>query len=349
MRKGFLARLGAAALLTIGAAGAARADTAADWQAVADPIIAIFEGSDYGSVTRDFDCQGLSLGAKQHPFANGGVNELTEGMSDAELAAIVGATMPRHGAVFLQALRQARARNFTGARSATLRLQNVENRGCDGRRGKSLKAGVREEIRAFLLSEKILARQVARAKFRSDLGLLYATCWARHVAGANAPTFAQYLFFYDYIVQNGVGRLADIVNIVRQIEFGRQYGETPMKEIEKKFLYIAQWLETEWTIARRNSYWKDSAFNGRVLREEFAAGRLDADKIKLLLVKYFRANIGNNRYSLISMNRSVITVVGRGRVNATPRDIREMTAKAGAISLSVLPTEPCPKPVLGEY
>lgn len=333
------------------------ADTRSDWKAIADPIIQRFEGADFGAgepnfglVSSDFDCQGLSLGAKQHPFANGGINEVTRRIDDADLAQIISETMPRNGAVLLQAMREARAGKTVQARRTTLRLQNTVRLassapgGCSGGvKGVSLKAGVEGEIRAFLTHPKILAIQSEIANRLSNDALQLAACWSKTVNGADRPTFDQYLFFYDFIVQNGRGWLTELFQIVRRVKFGTQYGATPEKEIEKKVIYLRQWLETEWRIAATPKYYADSKYNAEVIRDAHAAGSLNADLLRLLYVKYYRSTLGNNLYSLPSMNRSVVILLGRGRVNVTQHDIQALKAKAGPLDFSEAPTtSDCP-------
>ncbi|MEL6316310.1 MAG: hypothetical protein AAFR16_01595 [Pseudomonadota bacterium] len=339
-RKAATAALAALAL-SAAVGGGARADDAADWQLLADEVIAIYEGARFDTVSPDFDCQGLSLGAKQLPVSNGSVNRLTQGVPDETLAAGVAAAMPTHGATFLKALRQARDGDTAEARVTLLTLQTTaaDAKCAGGRRGTALKPGVAEEIGAWLTSPAVLEAQLAITRRLSDAGLRLATCWARDVADLERPNFTHYLYFYDFIVQNGEGWLRDyeLFDIVKKIQFGTQYGETREKEIEKKYLYIKQWLNTDWEIARSRKYWEDAAFNAGVLTEEFEAGRLTEDHIRMIFVRYMRSTLGNNRYSLVSVNRGMINLFGRGRVGVTPRDISAIKARAGDIDLDALP------------
>ena len=74
----------AAAALLLGWS-AAHAVPLEQWTNRAMDFVAKFEGSDFGAITADVDCQGLSLGKKQHTIKGNSVRNIFE-----EVIALVG-------------------------------------------------------------------------------------------------------------------------------------------------------------------------------------------------------------------------------------------------------------------
>ena len=64
------------------------------------------------------------------------------------------------------------------------------------------KSGYREMIAALMRSEPVQAAQEKLIARRGRLALLRSTCWARAMQ-RERPTFREFLFFFDYLVQNG--------------------------------------------------------------------------------------------------------------------------------------------------
>lgn len=334
---------GAALLIGFGLlGGAARADDLEDWRRVADEVLAIYEQTsglkEYDAVAHDFDCQGLSLGSKQWPFRNGSIRKIFARLGKAGLARGVAEAMPRHGSIFLQAAEASLARRPASARRHTLALQRTSGQGCRGAKGVALLPGVEKELKAWLKRPEVLAAQRAEEQVISRKAIRLSACWARRIRDAETPNFHEYLFFYDYLVQNGGAWVEDLllIDAFDQVNY-RQYGKGEKELVSEKLDLIAQFYETPWRVAFAEGHRRDARRNAEVLKEAGAEGEIGRSEVGLLLVKTFRGVLGNTPFALISMNRGVISLLGRGNVNGRRYDIRDKTRRAGALDASEIP------------
>lgn len=320
------------------AAPAAQADTLEAWRKAADRVIAIYEQSsagekEYDAVSPDFDCQGLSLGSKQWPFRNGSIRRILSQLSKADLERTVRDTMPTHGDVFLRAAEQSLARRHAEARRTTLQLQRVQNSGCQGPKGVGLKAGVQAEIGAWLTTPEVLAAQQADERRISDKAVALAVCWAERIGGPRPPAFNEYLFFYDFLTQNGGAWVEDyiLIDAFDTVDY-RQYGKGEAELVAEKMSVIIQFYETDWRVSFAKGYLRDAKKNAAVLQARLEAGAIGESEVGLLLIKLFRNILGNTPFGLTSMNRGVISLTGQGAVNGAVYDVRDEIAARSALS-----------------
>ena len=328
----------------IAATGAARADSLDDWRKRADKVIAIYEQSsglkEYDAVTPDFDCQGLSLGSKQWPFRNGSIRKIFRRLGADVMARTINASMPKHGDTFLRAANASLKGRHATARRITLELQSTKSGGCKGRKGTGLVHSAKNEIQRWLRTPEVLAAQKAEEQVISRRAIRVAACWAKRIRKADAPRYAEYLFFYDYLVQNGGGWVEDgiLIDAFSLMNYG-QYGKSDKQLVKEKLDQVIQFYETDWRVAAAKGYLRDGKRNAEILREAQAAGEIGKGEVGLLMLKTFRGMLGNTPYGLISMNRGVVSLLGRGYYGGKRYDIRSSMRRAGALSPGQIPAK----------
>ncbi len=339
-----IVRGAAAAILLVATTVGARADTLEDWRKIADRVVAIYEQSndssvEYDAASPDFDCQGLSLGSKQWPFRNGSIRKIFRRLGD-RLEPTVTAAMPTHAETFLRAAAHSLGGRHAQARQTTLELQRTQASGCDGPKGVGFKPGVETELKAWLTMPEVLAAQVAEEQAVSSRAIALAACWTTRIDSRPSPAFHEYLFFYDFLTQNGGAWVEDgiLIDAYAKVNYG-QYGKTDADLVNEKLDLIQQFYETDWRVAFAKGYLRDADKNAAVLKAAHAAGNVGKSEVGLLLVKMFRGILGNTPFALTSMNRGVISLFGQGSVNGGTYDIRDDIAAAGGLDEGEVPAD----------
>ena len=109
-----------------------------------------------------------------------------------------------------------------------------------------LKSPFRERIVTFLLHPTVVQAQRNLISRSGKVALERATCWARAVRNASQPTFQEFLFFFDYLIQNGDSFTER--NILQSAALTMQFGKGNLgprddPAVRQKMIQIKEWLE----------------------------------------------------------------------------------------------------------
>jgi hypothetical protein len=340
-----------------------------DWQQRAIGVITQFEGSDYEKITTDFDCQGLTIGKGQWTFERNSVkalfDEVARSIGEPKLAALLeslegqGGGGPPNGKPLTAAISAAR-RGQTPEALRIVRSWQQQKRGeewtglVDGEceRGHTRPSEVRlipdsapvNRLRLFLRHPAVVAAQETLLNNSADLALERATCWAKVVRGAWRPHFSEFLFFYDYITQNGTRWIIDseLFDMVSQLETEKDKPAREDRYMLAKMQQIKDWLMADFPYIRSSlppraqTHAAFAASNAKTWFDLYQNGKLDKHQVKLLYVGLLRAMLGNNVFAYVAMNRRGTVVTGQGIVNNITHDFTELYGQTGEIDQSEL-------------
>jgi hypothetical protein len=335
-----------------------------DWQQAAIGVIIKFEGSDYEKVTPDFDCQGLTIGKGQWAIERGSAKTLFDEVARrtgesqfvAHLAALEGqfGDGPQSALTLTAAIAASRA----GNKAEALRIVRAWQQQKDGDRWGLLAetdcstankrtSDVRlmpdlapiKRLKAFLRDPEVVAAQEALLSNTADLALERAACWAKITRNEWRPHFYEFLFFYDYLTQNGArwiddSELFDIVNRF-DLEEGKPANED--RYMLAKMQQVRDWLQADFPYIRTAvppsflAHAQYATQNAKIWYGFYEAGKLEKQQVKLMYVGLLRAMLGNNIFGYVAMNRRGTIVTGQGVVNNTPHDLTLLYKQTGAI------------------
>lgn len=334
-------------ILSLSLAISAKGESLTDWLPTMKKIIQEYEGSSYGAITPDFDNQGLSLGILQWTLAQGDLNEVIEEVGFGRATEIAKETMPEHSTAWIEILRtlnegrrkpssNERKQSFNEARRLSLDFQNR-----NGGNNVAVEGDFADELKSWLMHSEISSAQDAAILKEMERAAIAAAAWKKS-QGDNSPlTFPVFVFFFNTSVHAGLssfgitldgdGNITEnsLSNATRlaRIDRGLHYVGDPKdsreekRKMRRKHLvgYLADWLSVEWPLAKNPLYYTDSKKNAALLRN----ADLSDSQIHLLYMGYVRATVGNTPYSMVTMNRVVISVLGEGWVNQSKKDIRK--------------------------
>ena len=210
-----------------------------------------------------------------------------------------------------------------------------------------LKFGYREMITAFLQSEPVQAAQEQLIARRGRLALQRSTCWARAMQ-RERPTFREFLFFFDYLIQNGDSFTKDgsLQNVAARMQVPNDTNFGKNGQARLKMIQLNEWLEADFKHMRRQTrdhgdYAKQNAI---IWSRRFTEGKVTGDEIKLAYVGLLRAMLGNNEWAYAAMNRRGTIAFGTGIVNGRHLDGMEMqkVLNGGDIEQRALTGTICP-------
>ena len=333
-----------------------------DWQQRAVGVVIKFEGSSYEAMTADFDCQGLTVGKGQWTVEGGSAkilfDDVARRMGEAPFAAFLGRLESQEGeasprdtslTAAIAAARQGNkaealrvVRSWQQQKGATDWTALVEG---DCGRSQTRSSEVRfapdaaavKRLRLFLRDETVAVSQEALLNHSADQALERAICWAKVVRGDTRPKFYEFLFFYDYLIQNG-GRWvneSELFDVVARFDVEEGKPAQADRYMVAKMQQLRDWLMADFPYIRTAvppgflAHARYAADNAKAWFGLFEAGKLDKSQVKLLYVGLLRAMLGNNVYSYVAMNRRGTVVTGQGLVNNTPHDLAPLSAQSG--------------------
>jgi hypothetical protein len=348
----------------------AKAVSIDQWTDRAMDFVAKFEGSDFGAVTTDTDCQGLSLGKRQHTIKGNSVknvfDEIISLVGRPGLEKIVSETMGDKAGDFIllvdesitgQDARMARVRSWQevkqGDRWIDLSVSECAtgSKRSIGPAALRLKSPFRERIVTFLQHPTVVQAQRNLISRSGKVALERATCWARAVRNASQPAFREFLFFFDYLIQNGDSFTER--NILQSAALTMQFGKDKLgprddPAVRQKMIQIKEWLEAGFKNMRNAGGGRDHADyakeNAARWMTRFDEGAVTKDQVRLAYIGLMRAMLGNNQWAYTAMNRRGTVAFGTGVVNGQDYDARHMSELvdgAGAIDESALASVRC--------
>ena len=340
------------------------------WTNRAMDLVAKFEGSDFGAITADVDCQGLSLGKRQHTIkgnsakyifdevislvGRGGLDEIvheTLGDKASEFALLV------EESIKSQEGRVARVRGWQEIKRGDRWTDLTEGECATGSKRSVTPSSLRlkypfgERIAAFLHHPKVVQAQRNLISRSGTVALERATCWARAVRRESRPTFQEYLFFFDYLIQNGdsfTERNA-LQSVVLTMQFSRdKITAKDDPSVRQKMIQLKEWLEAGFNNMRNAVRGRDHADyaseNATQWMARFDKGTVTNDQVRLAYIGLMRAILGNNQWAYAAMNRRGTIAFAGGIVNGqnyTVRQMRELVDEAGPIDESIVSSIQC--------
>lgn len=341
MRQGAVRRAAFACVVTLCAVPPAAAGALERWQETAIGFITQFEGSSFDAVTLDSDCQGLSLGKEQYAVLVNSTQELFREMDrmagPGGVTAIVAATATQRRdeiAAFVaqsmagDAARMPRVRSWQQIRVGD-RWRDLDEGECKqgqkrsvGAKDLRLKPGFEADLKAFLKHPVSVRAQGSLVARRAAKAIDRATCWARAERNAAAPTFKEYLFFFDYLIQNGDSFTANglLQQIALRIAFNGSIADARQDPAAvAKMAQLVDWLGADFPHMRNKAIKTDhgdyARANAAAWQARFKAGQISKSDLRLAYVGLMRAMLGNNQWAYNAMNRRGTIAFSGGLAN----------------------------------
>jgi len=360
----------AAYILCVSAADAAPLE---HWTNRAMDLVARFEGSDFGAITTDVDCQGLSLGKRQHTIRGNSVkhifDEVINLVGRPSLDKLVGETFGDKAAEFTLLLdeslksqegRVARVRGWQEIKRGDRWSDLTEGECATGSKRSVSPGAVRlkdpfgERIAAFLQHPTVVQAQRNLISRSGTVALERATCWARAARRDSQPTFQEYLFFFDYLIQNGDSFTER--NALQSVVLTMQFGKDSITakddpSVRQKMIQLKEWLAAGFKNMRNAGrgrdhadYAKDNAARWMALFDE---GVVTKEQVRLAYIGLMRAMLGNSQWAYAAMNRRGTIAFEGGFVNGqdyTAQQMRELVDGAGPLDETTVSSIRCPRP-----
>ena len=333
-------------------------------------FVAKFEGSDFGAITPDVDCQGLSLGKKQHTIKGNSIRSvfeeviaqagrpgldqiITETLSDkaAEFNLLVDESLNK------RETRMVRVRSWQEIKQRGRWVDLTEGECATGaKRSVSpaslrLKAPYGERIAAFLQHATVTQAQRTLISRGGKMALERASCWALASRRELRPTFQEYLFFFDYLIQNGDSftERSALQTVILTMQFEKETVDAKDDAfVRQKMVQLKEWLEAGFKNMRNAGAARDHADYAREnagrWMARFNEGGITKGHMRLAYVGLIRAMLGNNQWAYAAMNRRGTIVFGDGVVNGqdySAQSMRELLDGAGEIDQSAISTIQC--------
>lgn len=264
-----------------------------DWVHTALQVTGHFEASDdpLGGLSGDFDGMGISLGALQWNIGSGSLQPLVRAVGR---AAVVQA-MPHYGTELWEACTSNLANGL-----AIVRRWQV---------GATLRAQVREELRAFARGEVFVVQQMNAVARTAETALDQATAWASSLPGRPAVSKALFCWFFDLHTQNGGLKDLTYADVKGFIE---NNGVADTDDV------VCDWLAAR---AASDAGYRDSRRNAELWRSS-----VDEAVLPLFVLSYLRALRSRTEYRGDVLNRKATIAVGQGWVHVERHDLRQLLA-----------------------
>ncbi|TBZ22538.1 hypothetical protein [Rhizobium leguminosarum] len=197
-----------------------------NWKQPAAEVVVWFETSgtsSWGSVTPDFDYQGMSAGAFQWNIGKGSLRDnILKDISKS----VFEASMPVYGKKFHTALHDTTNVALEYVRGfQTFRRPDLCKKGRGAEWTNDGKV-FSQEISALMATKEVKAKQQKRIDADVKAGWEYASWWARAKRGPEAsPTFVEVLFFTDTLNFNGEWKQLANYEKVKSFKGGRSNKE----------------------------------------------------------------------------------------------------------------------------
>ena len=164
-------------------------------------------------------------------------------------------------------------------------------------------------------------------------------CWALAARREPRPTFQEYLFFFDYLIQNGDSftERSALQTVILTMQFDKE--SVAAKDdalVRQKMIQLKEWLEAGFKNMRNAGAARDHADyareNAARWMARFNEGAITKDQVRLAYVGLMRAMLGNNQWAYAAMNRRGTIAFGNGVVNGqdySAQSMRELMDGAG--------------------
>ncbi len=357
-----------AAFLSVLGAHTASAASIAQWKEIATQFVTGFEGSRFDAITLDTDCQGLSLGKEQYAVQ---VNSTKEFFDEMENSGGLATAISQAVKTQIDEITKFIAESRSGSPERLSRVRSWQQIRVDGkwqqldegecRTGKKrsvgqkdlrLKPGFEADLKAFLAHPISVAAQGNLITRRAARALDRSTCWARAARKSQVPSFQEYLFFFDYLTQNGDSFTASgqLQRVALQIAFDDKIADARQDPSAiQKMAQINDWLSANFPHMRNKGIPVDHGDYARTNAIEwtarFKAGEINTNQLRLAYVGLMRAMLGNNQWGYNAMNRRGTVLFGGGTANGVkyePTVMKALTDKAGALAPSEVTSIACP-------
>jgi hypothetical protein len=344
-----------------------------EWEDIATKFISNFEGSAYDAITLDIDCQGLSLGKEQYALGENSTKELFDEIDKESgkdgIDGVIDQTAATHKKELKNFVALARkkapermdlARSWQEVRDGTEWVPLTEGECKSGkkrsltRKDLRLDKGIEKDMAALLDSEPSRKAQNKLLARRGRMALDRSTCWALQSRNAGRPSFQEYLFYMDYLIQNGDsftsdGTLQDAVLRMRLGDPKLEPSKNP--EISAKMRQIVDWMNADFPHMRNPKLKEDhgdyARLNAVTWWKRFEAGESTQAQVQLAYLGLLRAILGNNQWAYNAMNRrGTIAFIG-GKANGKPYEreaVLKLFQSAGEIDDAELKGIACAAP-----
>jgi hypothetical protein len=340
------------------------------WTNRAMEFVAKFEGSDFGAITLDVDCQGLSLGKKQHTIKGNSIKNVFEEVialvGRSELDQIISETLGDKAVEFNllvdeslnnRETRMVRVRSWQEIKQGSRWVDLTEGECATGAKRRfspaalRLKAPYGERIAAFLQHATVTQAQRTLISRGGKMAMERAACWALASRREPRPTFQEYLFFFDYLIQNGDSftERSGLQTVILTMQFDKD--SVAAKDdamVRQKMIQLKEWLEAGFKNMRNAGAARDHADfakeNAARWMARFNEGAITKEQVRLAYVGLIRAMLGNNQWAYAAMNRRGTIVFGNGVVNGqdySTQTMRALLDGAGEIDQSAISTIQC--------
>lgn len=277
----------------------------------------------FSAVTRDFDCQGLSLGALNWTIASGSFFEMIHTVDVNDLDLIVQSTMPNYGREWLQVLNFGKNNELSNALEIVRGWQrpNFVSSDCADRKREGVtfeSETIVSELSGFMLHPTIVEAQKNAMETKSNRAFRLASSWARMARGVNAtPRFNEYALFFDLSTQNGYGYLNQLMELVNRVT---QNGPSLQWSHNRA---ATSWMQIQWDDVS-SAHRRDGRRNAIRWRGAYDGGQIPNSDNALLLLATFRGMLSHRQYSTDVMNRKGTMILGFGWVHGHYYDNREL-------------------------
>ena len=275
----------------------------------------------FTSVTRDFDCEGLTLGVLNWTIGQDSFAGLFKQFDAADIDEITSATMPNYGNQFVEVINLGLAKETGKALKIVRSWQRpayIEGE-CDDhkREGVTLESHtLLEELKRFLAHPKIKHAQVTAMAEQASFASRLASKWAKRQRGMDAKVrFNEFAFFYDLVTQNGTRYISALIDVVSQSNKSEEWQSYYNRA-------STSWIQIGWD-GVNPKHEIDGERNATRWRGAFDRGEVDLSDTRLLLFAAIRGMLAKRPYSTDTINRKGLMIMGFGWTHGDFYDYRQ--------------------------
>lgn len=267
----------------------------------------------FSALTRDFDCQGLSLGYLNWTIAGGSFFGIIENIDSRKLRDITRSTMPNYGAEWQQMLKLGLNNDRVRALKMVRDWQRpaYKSGDCDDHKRSNVtfeSSTIVKEIQSFLKSPEIRKAQLQGLESVAVEAFGKAKQWARKQRGSShSVRFNEFAFFFDLRTQNGLRYSNELMDLV-----SKTYGSELWRWNYNRA--ATSWIQIKWDEVNRKHV-RDGKRNAIRWRGAFDQRRVDLSDNRLLLLASIRGMLSKRPYSTDTMNRKGLMAMGFGWVH----------------------------------
>lgn len=287
----------------------------------------------FAAVTRDFDCQGLSLGYLNWPLGTGSFFELLSDVDDAEIEKISADVMPTYGTAWTKMILLGKQGKVSQAVSLARGWQKPAFSAGECKDDK--RGGVRfadqtlvSEIKAFLVHDTIREAQMRGLEGLAQEAFDKAVKWAELQRGLSAsPRFNEFAVFFDLRTQNGLKYADSLMALVTETNESQKWKRTYNRA-------ATSWIQVKWEQVNPKHV-EDGKQNAEQWRKAFDKGEISTSDNQLLLLIAMRGMLTKQPYTTDTMNRKGVMATGFGWAHTTFFDNRKIYKKMDSLIQSL--------------